>query len=238
MVRLALVLLLWLAPALRATPALPYTEISVERGGTVRGKVVLRGGVPRLGLLPVFKNREVCGDFVPDGSLEIGPTRGVRNVAVVLEGVTAGKPRASSPAMLDNLRCAFVPRVQTVTVGQVLEIRNSDPILHDAHARLESGQTLFNLGLPVWRRVRRVLRHPGVLVVDCNVLHTWMRAYIIVTEHPYATVTDGRGSFTLERVPPGRYTLRLWHERLGPLAGAVAVEAGSEAWVSLSYGPP
>jgi hypothetical protein len=183
----------------------------------------------------VYKNRDVCGDHVPDESLQVGSTGQVKNVAVVLDGILAGKAAAPTLARLDNRNCAFVPRVQTLTLGQTLELRNSDPILHDAHARLNFAETLFNLGLPVWRRVQSKLSHPGLVVVDCNVLHTWMRAYIMVTEHPYATVTDAAGRFTLDQVPAGQYTLRLWHERLGRLEAAVSVAAGKETWMTLVY---
>jgi hypothetical protein len=62
-----------------------------------------------------------------------------------------------------------------------------------------------------------------------------MRAYIIVTEHPYATVTDVVGRFSLDQVPEGQYTLRLWHERLGKLEAAVSVMAGQETRVTLVY---
>ena len=228
-------LFLFLWTLVSAASALAYQEVVVEHGGTISGRVVVRGQVPSPGFLPVHKNRGVCGDRVPDESLQVGSDGEVKNVAVVLDGVLAGKPAAPTLAVLDNRNCAFVPRIQTLTVGQTLELRNSDPILHDAHARLNFGETLFNLGLPVWRRVRHELRDPGLLVVDCNVLHTWMRAYIIVTEHPYATVTDAAGRFTLDQVPEGQYTLRLWHERLGKLEAAVSVRAGKETWVPLVY---
>jgi len=233
--RAILMLLLFLWALVPAAPALAYQEITVEHGGTINGQVILQGEVPPPGFLPVYKNRDVCGERVPDESLKVGPNGEVKDVAVVLDGVLAGKPASPTLAVLDNHNCAFVPRVQTLTIGQTLELRNSDPILHDAHAKVNSGETLFNLGLPVWRRVQHELHNPGLVVVDCNVLHTWMRAYIIVTEHPYSAVTDAAGRFTLDQVPGGQYTLRLWHERLGELEASVSVSAGQEARVTLVY---
>jgi hypothetical protein len=230
-----LMLLLFLWVLVPAALAHAYEEITVEHGGIISGQVILRGEVPAPGFLPVHKNRDVCGERVPDESLLVGPNGEVKDVAVVLDGVLAGKPAAPTLAVLDNHNCAFVPRVQTLTSGQTLELRNSDPILHDAHARSNSGETLFNLGLPVWRRVRHELHNPGLVVVDCNVLHTWMRAYIVVTEHPYSAVTDASGHFTLDQVPAGRYTLRFWHERLGKLEASVSVSAGQETGVMLVY---
>jgi hypothetical protein len=125
--------------------------------------------------------------------------------------------------------------VQTLTVGQTLELRNSDPILHDAHALLPSSDTLFNLGLPKWRHVRRTMQDTGRIVIDCNVLHTWMRAYLIVTQHPYAAITNAEGRFSLDQVPPGEYTLRLWHERLGEMTQTVSVGDKQTLSLTLEY---
>jgi plastocyanin len=227
--------LFWTLTSAQQTCA--YQEIVVEAGGTMHGQVVFHGSPPARTFLPVYKNRDICGNQVLDESLLVGPSGEISNVVAVLEGIAAGKSASSTLAVLDNRSCAFVPRVQTVTVGQLLELRNSDPILHDAHARLNFRGTLFNVGLPVWRRVRHQFRDPGLVVVDCNVLHTWMRAYIIVTEHPYATVTDIEGRFTLGHVPAGQYTLHLWHERLGRQTTAVSVTANQAVSLTLVYPP-
>ena len=214
---------------------LGYQEIPVLDGGTIRGRVVLNGPIPAPGVLPVHKNRAVCGSQVADRSLIVSPNRGVKNAAIIVEGITAGKAAEHDLAVLDNKACAFVPRVQTLVVGQTLELRNSDPILHDAHAHLPSYETLFNLGLPHWRRVRHTLRDTGRISIDCNVLHTWMRAYLIVTDHPYATTSDAEGRFSLEQVPAGAYTLRVWHERLGELSRRIVVGAQRELVLDLAY---
>jgi hypothetical protein len=64
-----------------------------------------------------------------------------------------------------------------------------------------------------------------------------MRAYIIVTEHPYAAVTNADGDFVLDHVPPGRYTLCLWHERLGALKTPVSVTIGQAVSLKLLFSP-
>ncbi len=215
--------------------AFGYQEIQVKNGGAISGQVLLKGPIPSPGVLAVQKNRGVCGESVPDESLIVGPNHEIKNVSVVLDGITTGKPASTPLAVLDNQQCAFVPRVQTLTVGQTLELRNSDPILHNAHALLPSSDTLFNLGLPEWRQVHHTMQDTGRIRVDCNVLHTWMRAYFIVTDHPYATITNAEGRFSLDQVPVGEYTLRLWHERLGEMTQAVSVGENQELSLRLEY---
>ena len=228
--RVSLLLLLVFVPSSYA-----YQEITVEHAGAIAGRVIFDGEAPQPRFLPVHKNRAVCGERTPEESLLVGPDGGLKNVVVVLDGIAAGKSPSSTPAVLDNKDCAFVPRVQTLIVGQALELRNSDPILHDAHARIHGYKTLFNLGLPEWSRKTYRFEQPGRVLIDCDVLHTWMRAYVIVTEHPYTAVTDSAGSFSLQEIPPGTYTIRVWHEQLGEQTTEVAVQADHTAILQLSY---
>jgi Carboxypeptidase regulatory-like domain len=67
--------------------------------------------------------------------------------------------------------------------------------------------------------------------LNCNVRHTWMHAYVFVTDDPYHSVTDGDGHFVLTDVPPGTYTIAVWHERLGSRERQVTVGPGETATV-------
>jgi plastocyanin len=123
-------------------------------------------------------------------------------------------PVNPSRLILDNQRCAFTPHIQVVAVGSEVLLKNSDPILHTVHARLGK-ETLFNVGLPKWRQVTKRLDRAGVVRIDCDVLHTWMSAAIVVSDSPYFAVSDERGWFFIEGLPVGIYDVVVWHERLG-----------------------
>ena len=220
-----------------ALPAGAYREIRVENGGSIAGRVIYDGPPHTAARLPVRKNRGFCGESVADERLLVGPNRGLRNVAVWLDGIDAGKPPETAPAVLDNVACAFVPRVQVVTVGQTLRLRNSDAILHNVHARRNGFTTIFNMGLPHWSEKTHRFTQPGRVVVDCDVLHTWMRAYVIVTAHPYAAVTGSDGGFRLTHVPAGAYTIRFWHEHLGERTRPVTVHPDRKTRIRLRYSP-
>jgi hypothetical protein len=185
--------------------------------------------------LPVYKNKEVCGESVPDERLVTGPDRGLRYAVVTVDGVRGGKaPERDLTLVLDNHACRFEPHVQVAEVGQWLEIRNSDPILHNADARL--GQdTLFNVGLPPGRRVRKPLVRPGLVAFTCDVRHTWMSAWVAVADHPYHTVTDAYGAYEIRDLPAGRYTVRVWHEELGTLERPTTIEPGATATLDVEY---
>jgi hypothetical protein len=215
--------------------AVSETPADATDPGVVAGAVRLEGPAPTRPALPVFKHREVCGEGVPDERLLVGPGGGVRNAVVTVEGVRGGlKPERDLTHVLDNRECRFVPHVQVAEVGQWLEIRNSDPVLHNADARIGK-ETLFNVGLWPDRRVRKPLARAGLVAITCDVRHTWMSAYVAVAEHPYHAVTDAYGAYEIRDVPPGRYTVKIWHEELGTIERAVDVETGATATFDASY---
>ena len=130
-------------------------------------------------------------------------------------------------AVLNNRDCEFLPRVQVTPPRAILEVRNSDPILHSAHAYLEDGRTAFHIGLPHFRdRTRTHLPEAGLLRIECDVGHIWMRAYILISSAPFTAVTGPEGTFEIRGIPPGRYRLRAWHEALGEIQKHLRVAKG------------
>jgi hypothetical protein len=214
---------------------LPSPDVFAAERGTLSGIVRLDGAAPARPPLPVYKHAEICGATVTDDRLVVGPAGGLRYAVVTVEGVRGGdKPDRDIEHVLDNTHCRFEPHVQVAEVGHWLEITNSDPILHNADARLGS-ETLFNLALPPGRLVRRPLARPGRVAVTCDVRHSWMSAFVIVAEHPYHTVTDAEGAYEIRGVPPGKYTVSVWHEELGTRETPVTIEAGGTTTADVVY---
>ena len=204
-----------------ASRPLPYTT------GTLAGTVRLSGPPPPPGVLRVHKEQAFCGSLVPDQSLVAASGGALKNVVVTLRGPgldgRTGQPRN---LQLDNIGCRFAPHVQAAPVGSNLLLLNSDVILHDAHARI-GARTLFNDGIPRWRRVTRTLRQPGLVRIICELHHAWMSAYIVVTPNRFFAVTGSRGRYAIHGIPPGTYDVRFWHERLGEVEQRVVVSPGT-----------
>ncbi|HMH05925.1 MAG TPA: carboxypeptidase regulatory-like domain-containing protein, partial [Terriglobales bacterium] len=75
---------------------------------------------------------------------------------------------------------------------------------------------------------------PEVAVhVKCNI-HPWMSGYMAVVKGPYG-VTDNSGSFTINNVPPGDYTLTAWQESYGTQTLKVSVGAGKPATADFTF---
>jgi plastocyanin len=213
-------------------PGFAYESGPVANAGVISGRVRVVGEVVPLPPQPVYKHVAECGSTVRDDRLVMTPDRMLQYAVVAVDGIPKGKPLPATPVVLHNRTCAFVPHVSSASTGQTLEIVNEDPFLHDAHAWLGQ-RTLFNLGIPRGRTVRRQLDEPGLIHINCNVRHTWMHAYLVVAEHPYHTVTGPDGRFTITDVPPGTYRLTVWHELLGLTERPVTVSAATATTVDV-----
>jgi hypothetical protein len=160
---------------------------------------------------------------------------GLANAFVDLEGTFPASPVPSTPVTLGQHHCVYAPHVIGARVGQILRITNDDALLHNVHSQSSRGN-VFNFSEPQAGMTRDiVLEGPEVMMrVTCDV-HSWMVAYVGVETHPYFAVSAADGSFRIEGVPPGRHTIRVWHERYGRLTQTVAVRSGKTAAVDFSY---
>jgi uncharacterized protein (DUF2141 family) len=69
-----------------------------------------------------------------------------------------------------------------------------------------------------------IARQEVAIPVKCNI-HPWMKSYVAVFKHPFFMVTGKDGSFDLQNLPPGTYTIQAWHEKLGTSTQKVTVGA-------------
>jgi plastocyanin len=160
------------------------------------------------------------------------PVPEIKNVVVYLKDAAF---RGALPVTREEIRQeneSFVPRVLAITRGSTVEFPNRDPFFHNVFS-LSSAAT-FDLGrYPSGRSQAWRFSKAGLVKVYCHI-HSHMSASILVLNHPYFTTPELDGSFMLRDVPPGRYTVAGWHERVGERTFALRVDAGRVASVELS----
>jgi plastocyanin len=222
-------------------PASPPAKVGTAAPPAGRG--VLTGQVRLTGTPPPPEMREttasvasVCGEAVPDRSLSVGEEGALAHVVVaIVEGASLPDEGLTSPSpVLDQRKCAYEPPILAARVGATLEVRNSDPVMHNVRAAA-GAQSLFNVAMPLeGTSLRRPLpATPGTLQVKCDV-HPWMRAVIRTFDHPYFTTTDEKGQFRLE-VPEGSHTVLFWHPRLPDATHSVTLEGGQTLQADQSW---
>ncbi len=196
--------------------------------GTIQGSVRFTGPVSEAKKLKVTVDHSVCGTEKLAEEIVVSPEKGLRNAVASLNTTSLdAKWELGRPAQMDQKQCVFVPRVVVVPIGGTVEFLNSDRLLHNLHSASKENP-VFNRTQPKARTIPIVFKKPEIIRIDCD-LHPWMRAWVVVAEHPFYALTNDHGAFVLENVPPGKYTLQVWHESLGTVKKDVTVTDGITA---------
>jgi len=200
---------------------------------TIKGSVRYTGTPIERKKVPVTIDQYICGKDKESEDLLLSSNKGIRNAVVSLQNVPPGAKGdwKLPPAKMDQKQCSFVPRVVIVPVGGTVEFLNSDRLLHNVRSTAKENAP-FNRAQPHARTISFVFKQPELLRVDCD-LHSWMRGWVVVAAHPFYAVTNEQGEFTLENVPPGKYTLQIWQESLGTVTQDVTVSDKATATVTV-----
>ncbi len=186
-----------------------YRGGSVKDGGTIEGTVTFKGA-PAADKFDINKNPEVCGKgHKTSPRLVVGKGGGVKNAVVYLESIKKGKSFDGAAVTIDQEKCEYSPHVVIAEKKTEVTLKSSDAILHNIHMY---GAATYNIPFPDKNTIKKKMRKSGVVEMVCDAGHGWMSAFIHVVEHPYYAVTDAKGKFSLEDVPAGKYTLKVWHE--------------------------
>ena len=210
--------------------AAAYEAVDVKDGGTIVGEVEFDGNPPPVKKIEVTKDQEVCGKEKEAEDLIVSADKKIANAVVWIYAIEKGKKLEPTTVSLDQKGCHYVPHVLLVPAGSTVKILNSDGILHNIHTYGKKNPPV-NIAQPKFKKeVTTKLDQPENVDVKCDA-HAWMGGIFVVQDNPYYAKTDEKGTFKLTDVPPGEYTLKVWHEKLGEKTEKVKVEAGKEAKV-------
>lgn len=224
-----------------AEPTPPrYRVVDVSDAGTLRGTITFGADseVRVDTVVRMIRDQDVCGATM---RIPLVQHRGdqVAGVIVWLADAHRGKPLPIDRRFdIATEQCALEPKVQAAIVGGTLDVFNGDPAPHRSRFLVAGTDSTIALvretdaGQVV--PIQSVLAHPGLVEVRCD-LHPYTRGWIRVFDQPYFDVTDRRGRFSLESIPPGTYHLVAWHPRLGTIRRTVTVGAGAAVTVDLTF---
>ncbi len=198
--------------------------------GVIQGKVTISGFVPAMKTIP-------GSPMTPDESIVVGAGHGLKNVIVFLKDAPRANFVLAEPAVLDQIKCMYVPHVLAVQVGQTLRIKSSDACMHNVHFKSVVNPDA-NYGFSTIGQKDVTLAYAeGPFPVRCDV-HPWMNAWVGVFDHPWFAVTGDDGSFRIGKVPAGKYTLVAWQETLPEQEEEIVVTSPGSVEADFSFEAP
>jgi plastocyanin len=212
------------------------TLAGAQETGTLRMTFKLKGEAPKSQPVQPNVDQAFCGQFqIPDESLVVNPeNKGIKNVIVY---VYTGRRGTELPEMelksethvLANQNCRFEPHVVIAKKGDTIKVTNPDKVGHNANFQFFNNQQQ-NLTIPAGGEVEVKLEEaePAPIPVACNI-HNWMKAQLVVLDHPFAAVSDENGVLEISGLPAGKeITFRANHEN-GSLR-EVIIDGEEESW--------
>ncbi len=234
-----LILLLALTGGRAAGPVKPASLSTGSASASVRGVVKLEGTVPKGKSISMAADPScaklhsapmLSQDVVADAK------GGLQNVIIFVADGLADRAYdpPSEPAVIEQKGCMYQPHVIAMHANQKLEVINRDPTTHNIHPIPANNREWNKAELPGAKVEDTFAREEIAIPVKCNV-HPWMKSYIAVFKHPYFVMTGKDGSFDLNNLPPGTYTLKAWHEKLGTAAQQITIGASETKTVEFVF---
>lgn len=203
-------------------------------GAEISGQVTLKGTAPAPKEITAASADPNCGKLRTEPAFTrtyiVSKDGGLANVVVYLKSGLNGKtfPTPEEPILIDQKGCMYEPYVSAAMVGQKINIRNSDPVMHNVNAGTPKNNKGFNFSQVTAGQVNpRTFDNPelGIKLI-CNV-HSWMVSYVSVLDNPFFAVTDKDGKFTIKGdLPDGKYTFEAFHQKAGATSVEIEVKGG------------
>jgi hypothetical protein len=200
---------------------------------TIKGQFVFDGDAPQMNPYSVSKEHEICtinGQAPPEETLVVSPgSKGIKNVVVFLRDAKRVHESANpktDPVEFDQKHCVFLTHVVGATVGQSLDIKNSDPTGHNTNILGTGFNQLIPSGGAIPYKVQKEAQQPAK--VTCSI-HPWMTAWMLARKNGYYAISDADGKFEIANVPAGEpLEFQVWHES-GAAPGQGLVGATADA---------
>ena len=255
---------LWLMIVGGVSATFAYEVAEVTDGATITGSIGFLGVPPEPLRFEVKKNSDVCGTERWLSKVEVQNDR-LKGAVVMIEGISTGKPfedrvhRGESPhegafhykggheltLTVQTKSCNFGPYTGVLASQNLIRLENNDSVKHVLHSYAVRGRKASILrsvhnrdifpgsGIEVEFTTKH-LKHSSVVAITCD-RHDFMENRFYVVNHPYFSLSDRDGHFTIGQVPPGSYELVVWHPVLGEKKHEIMVEPNGKIEMNFEF---
>jgi len=225
-----------------------YTVVTVDDGGTLKGRVTLSGPVPRVRSFHLIHapNVEFCSR-ISDGrghrllfDFTVSKNRGLKDTIIHLAKVEKGKPFSPKMQVFHIDRCRANQYVIGARNGENIMVENTDPIQHEIATyevrNIYSDQTSNRPVPPKSSQVRSIFARKNAenYIIKCN-LHPFLQTNAYLVQNPYYTVSDSDGNFSIENIPAGTYEVIAWHPFITEKRGTITIPEKGEAKLDFDF---
>jgi len=217
-------------------------QVSAAGEGKITGSVKLNGTAPHMKGIDMSKDPYCVKANPTPQHLEtvvVGQGNGLENVVLYISDGLPASVLSEVPTTIpvfDQKNCMYTPHVLAMDVNQKFKVETSDQTAHNIHPLPNpmTGNIPWNQSQPPGAApIEKSWKAAEVIPVQCNI-HPWMHGWFVVVKGPYAT-TDANGSYTINNVPPGSYTVTAWQEDYGTQTQKVTVAGGQSATADFTF---
>lgn len=220
------------------SPAPAAGEGDADAPASIRGVVHFEGEPPAREPLAITSTKGCEHDGPPPltEAVIVNDGRLQNCIVYVSKGLSdhQAPPPPEEPVRLDQRGCVYRPHVSALRAGQKLVVHNNDPSSHNVHVYAQR-TTVPNRTQPAGGQDLEIVfeKAEPPVTLGCDI-HPWMRAHVGVFDHPFFAVTGEDGSFRIDGLPPGKYTLTCWHEKYEKRTTELDLPAGGTARVDFT----
>jgi hypothetical protein len=219
-------------------------NVSAAGEGKITGTIKLDGTPPHQKPIDMSKEpscqQQHAGHPITTETVVTGPNGALQFVVVYISEGLSGAAANAVPSQTPDFNqkgCQYIPHVLALDSNQHFKVVNSDQTSHNIHPmpKPNGPNHEWNKSQPPGSPPFDVAwtGEEVAIPVKCNI-HPWMHGYMAVVKGPYG-VSDNNGTFTIDGVPPGNYTLTAWQEIYGTQTQKVAVAAGKPATADFTF---
>jgi hypothetical protein len=220
----------------------------VDDGGTLKGRVTLSGRIPKARSFHLINapNIEFCSR-ISDGrghrllfDFTVSQNRGLKDTIIHLSNIEKGKPFSPKMQIFHIDRCRANRYVIGAKNGENILLENTDPIQHEiATYEVRNNYSDQTSNRPLTEKssqVRSVFvrKDAEEFIIKCN-LHPFLQTHAYLVQNPYYTVSDSKGNFSIEKIPPGNYEVIAWHPYIPEQRAMITIPQKGEANLNFDF---